>query len=101
MREWACSTSARRCPTGVEILSVAVLELVLLAVIHLRAPRRVLGVSPPMFALRVVAAQASPVFMAVGGVSRLAQNGGGLYWVVPAMVAAIIGAWVMLVEILR
>jgi hypothetical protein len=91
--------------TGIEILSVAVLEFVFLAIIHVRAPRRVLGVSPPMFAMRVAAAQAGPVFMGVGGVSLLAQNGGGLYWVVPAMVAAIvaaiIGAWVMLVEIVR
>ena len=35
----------------------------------------------------------------------MTQNGGGLYWVVPAllaaMVAGIIGAWVMLVEIVR
>jgi hypothetical protein len=91
--------------TGFEILTVAVLEFVFLAVIHVRSPRRALGVSPPMFAMRVAAAQAGPVFMAVGGVSLLVQSGGGLYWVVPAMVAAmvaaIIGAWVMLVEIVR
>jgi hypothetical protein len=35
----------------------------------------------------------------------LVQNGGGLYWVVPAlliaMVSAIIGAWVVLVEAAR
>jgi hypothetical protein len=58
-----------------------------------------------MFAMRVAAAQASPLVMIVGGVSLLVENGGGLYWVVPAMivaiVAAIIGAWVMLVEIVR
>jgi hypothetical protein len=91
--------------TGIEILSVAGFELVLLAIIHVRAPRRALGVSPPMFAMRVTAAQVGPVFMIIGGISLLVQNGGGLYWVVPAMivsiVAAIIGAWVMLVEIVR
>ncbi len=91
--------------TGVEILSVAGLEFVLLGIIHVRAPRRTLGVSPLMFAMRVAAAQASPLVMIVGGVSLLVGNGGGLYWVVPAMivaiVAAIIGAWVMLVEIVR
>jgi hypothetical protein len=91
--------------TSIEILTAAALELVLLSVIHIRAPRRALGVSPPMFAMRVAAAQACPLLMIVGGVSLLVQNGGGLYWIVPAMVAAmvaaIIGAWVMLVEILR
>jgi modulator of FtsH protease len=91
--------------TGIEIISVAGLEFVLLSIIHVRAPRRALGLSPPMFAMRVTAAHAGPVFMIVGGVSLLVQDGGGLYWVVPAMiasiVAAIIGAWVMLVEIVR
>jgi uncharacterized membrane protein len=91
--------------TSIEILTVAGIEFVFLGVIHVRSPRRALGVSPPMFAMRVAAAQASPVIMAVGGVSLLTQNGGGLYWIVPAMViamvTAIIGAWVMLVEIVR
>jgi hypothetical protein len=91
--------------SAVEILAVALIELVFLGVIHVRAPRRVLGVSPPMFAMRVAAAQASPLVMVVGGISLLVQNGGGLYWIVPAMVVAmvtaIIGAWVMLVEIVR
>jgi modulator of FtsH protease len=91
--------------TGVEILAVALVEIVFLGVIHVRAPRKALGVSPPMFAMRVSAAQASPLLMAVGGISLLVQNGGGLDWIVPAMVVAmvtaIIGAWVMLVEIVR
>ncbi|MHB8612940.1 MAG: hypothetical protein ACYDAL_10985 [Candidatus Dormibacteraceae bacterium] len=55
------------------------------------------GASPPH--------AASPVLMAVGGVSLLFEKGGGLYWIVPAMlvamVAAMVGAWVMLVEIVR
>lgn len=45
------------------------------------------------------------IFLLVGGASLLAQNGGVLYWVVPAlliaMVAAIISAWVVLVEAAR
>jgi hypothetical protein len=43
--------------------------------------------------------------LAVGAVSLLVHSGGGLYWVVPALLAmiavSIIGAWVMLIEILR
>lgn len=88
-----------------EVLTVALLAEVLLTYIHVRAPRRQLQVSGTMFAMRVLGAQLGPVFLVIGGVSLLAQNGGGLYWVVPAMiaamVAAIIGAWVMLVEIVR
>ena len=41
----------------------------------------------------------------VGGISLLAESGGGLYWVVAGIVFAIAGAvasaWVLLVEILR
>ena len=95
-------------PTGSvasEILSVALGAAVLLTYIHIRAPRRLLRVTRLMFAMRVIGAQVGPILLIVGGISLLAQSGGGLYWVVPAMVAAmvaaIIGAWVMLVEIVR
>jgi hypothetical protein len=41
----------------------------------------------------------------VGGLSLLADSGGGLYWVLAGMVAAVLGAvvnaWVLLIEILR
>jgi hypothetical protein len=42
---------------------------------------------------------------AIAGATLLAQAGGGLYWLVPSVLAAIIfglvNAWVLLVEILR
>jgi len=41
----------------------------------------------------------------VAGATLLAQAGGGLYWLIPGVLAAIIfglvNAWVLLVEILR
>jgi len=41
----------------------------------------------------------------IAGVSLLAQTGGGLYWLVPAMVLALVAAltdaWVLLIEIVR
>jgi len=53
----------------------------------------------------VVGGHSRPVFMVVAGISLSTQTAGGLYWVVPALlaviVAAVIGVWVMLVEILR
>jgi hypothetical protein len=82
-----------------EILSIAALEIVVLVYIHVRSPHR------NLFAMRVFGGQLGPILLVVGGISMLAQNGGGLYWVVPAllaaMVAAIIGAWVVLVEAAR
>ena len=43
--------------------------------------------------------------LVLAGVTLLAQAGGGLYWLVPSVLAAIvfglINAWVLLVEILR
>src|SRR5487761_84891 len=42
--------------------------------------------------MRVGAAQVSPVFMAVGGVGLLVQNGGRLSWIVPARVVALVAA---------
>jgi hypothetical protein len=41
----------------------------------------------------------------LGGITLIAERGGGLYWVAPGVVIALLtglaGAWVMLVEILR
>lgn len=82
-----------------EIFSIAGPVIAVLLYIHVRAPHR------RLFAMRVLGGQLGPIFLVVGGVSLAVQNGGGLYWVVPAlviaMVAAIIGAWVVLVEAAR
>jgi hypothetical protein len=90
---------------SIEILVIAILMSSLLGYIHIRAPRRALGVSTANFLLRVAGDQTGPLFLIIGGVTLLMRNGGGLYWVVPAMtaamVAAIVGAWVLLVEIVR
>jgi hypothetical protein len=41
----------------------------------------------------------------LGGITLIAERGGGLYWVAPAVIIALLtglaGAWVLLVEILR
>lgn len=88
-----------------EILVIALLTSALLGNIHIRAPRRALGVTRINFVMRVVGDHMGPLFLIIGAVSLATGSGGGLYWVVPAliasMVAAIIGAWVLLVEIVR
>ena len=90
---------------GAEAIAVAAVAEVFIVRIELRASRHLVGVTPLGFGMRVFGAQLGLALLIVGGVSLVAQSGGGLYWVVPAMVAAmvsaIIGAWVLLVEILR
>jgi modulator of FtsH protease len=53
----------------------------------------------------VIGDHLGPLLLIAGGISLVVGDGGGLYWVVPglvaAMIAAIVGAWVMLVEIVR
>ncbi len=47
----------------------------------------------------------STAFTAVAGASLMLQAGGGLYWLVPSVVlafaAALVDAWVLLIEIVR
>ena len=88
-----------------QIIAIAIAVSAVTARIQLRTDRKALGISALAFGSRIVGAQTGPVFLVIGAVSLLAQTGGGLYWVVPALLAmivvSIIGAWVMLVEILR
>jgi hypothetical protein len=91
---------------GVEVLSITLLAEVFVTVIQVRSIGRLPStVGPRNFALRVFGGQVGLILLLIGGVSLLAQSGGGLYWVVPgmafAMVSAIIGAWILLVEIVR
>jgi hypothetical protein len=54
---------------------------------------------------RIVLAQGAVLPLLIAGVSLLLLTGGGLYWLVPAivlcLVVAVLDAWVLLVEILR
>jgi hypothetical protein len=56
-------------------------------------------------AVRLMLAFASPLLLAVGGISVAAEAGGGLFWwtgsLLFAYLAGLSGAWVLLVEILR
>ena len=91
--------------SAIEMIVIAVATSVVTGRIQMRTDRKALGLSRRAFMSRAVGAHTGPVFLLVGAVSLLTQTGGGLYWVVPALLAmisvSIIGAWVMLVEILR
>lgn len=91
---------------GVEVLSITLIAEVFVTLIQVRSVGRLpRTVGPRNFALRVFGGQVGLILLLIGGVSLVAQSGGGLYWVVPgmafAMVSAIIGAWILLVEIVR
>ncbi|HWK18218.1 MAG TPA: hypothetical protein VNR66_12255 [Solirubrobacteraceae bacterium] len=56
-------------------------------------------------ATRLLPSIVIPVLVAVAGISLIAASGGGLYWIAPAILFALIAglanSWVLLVEILR
>jgi modulator of FtsH protease len=55
--------------------------------------------------IRITLGQAATLPVLVAGATLIAENGGGLYWLVGALafayVAALVNAWVLLIEILR
>jgi hypothetical protein len=96
-------------PRGVlaaELLAVGLVSWTILAVIKLRGLRGG-DDGQPTYAryLSLVLSQAASLPFLVAGASLIPQAGGGLYWLVPgivfALLEAVLDAWVLLVEILR
>ena len=89
---------------GVELLGIA---LVYAAALRLTARRiEARGDEPRAHVVgRSLALLIGAVPLLVGGVSILAEAGGGLYWIAGGIIATIVGgvsnAWVLLVEIQR
>ena len=88
-----------------EIIVIAVAVSAVIGRLQIQTDRKALGISGLAFASRVIGGHMGSVFLVIGGVSLHTQTGGGLYWIVPALLVmilvSIIGAWVMLVEIVR
>jgi modulator of FtsH protease len=90
---------------GLELLAFGLLALIWLVVRDIGTVRvtesEFRGALVRLLPLGVLAAG----FTAVAGASLWLQAGGGLYWLVPAMVcafvAALVDAWVLLIEIVR
>jgi modulator of FtsH protease len=63
------------------------------------------GATRGQYLLRLTLGQLASLPLVAGGISMLVEDGGGLYWLagaaIAAIVAGLIGAWVLLVEILR
>jgi hypothetical protein len=90
---------------AIEIIAIAVAVSAVIGRLQIRTDRKALGISGFAFASRVIGGHTGSVLLVIGAVSLLTQTGGGLYWIIPALLAmivvAIIGAWVMLVQIVR
>jgi hypothetical protein len=90
---------------GAELLVMALVLWVLVSLLQ----RHTLRVMDPTFRapnlLHIVVSQAAAVGYLVTGASLAVHAGGGLYWLVPAtvlaLVTSLISAWVLLVEIMR
>lgn len=63
------------------------------------------GATPRQHLARIVLGQLTSLPIVIGGISLITEGGGGLYWIagaaIVAIVAGMVGAWVLLVEILR
>jgi hypothetical protein len=90
---------------GAELLAAGLGAWLVQAGIHLRAVRHRAAPSPAALGGRIGLAQAAVLPLPAGGLSLLLGAGGGLYWLVPAIilgvVVAVLDAWVLLIEILR
>jgi modulator of FtsH protease len=86
---------------GLEILATGLVVWIGTTIISTRAPRH--PKEPPL--LREATTHGASIPVVVAGVSLMAGAGGGLYWLVPGVVVALVGGvlntWVLLVEVLR
>jgi modulator of FtsH protease len=91
---------------GAELVGVGVVLLAILVPIEVRALRdRAGGQTRPVRLVSATMTLAAAVPFLGAGSSLILHAGGGLYWLVPAVVLAlfdaIVSAWVLLIEILR
>ncbi len=90
---------------GAELLVLGLVLMLTIGLLALRAYRQ----SPPHLQIHRISGGVllglPGLMMCLAGVSLLAGGGGGLYWLVPAwvvgIVAGVLNAWVLLVEVKR
>ena len=89
---------------GAELLGVGVVWAIAIGVLLRRSVPHYTG-RPTWLAVRVVLTAAGVLPFVVCGASLVAKTGGGLFWamagIVAALVGAVLNAWVLLVEIRR
>ena len=89
---------------GCEILALSSVAYLYLLVAQIRDARKP-GQQLNWILTRIGSSQIATLPLVIAGISTLAHAGGGLYWIVPGIIfsftAALIDAWVLMVEILR
>jgi hypothetical protein len=94
-----------RVALGAELVAVAAVAWAIVTAVHARLRRHRAVQTPAQRRARIVAGQVATLPAVVAGASLLAHAGGGLYWLLAgmalAMVAAVLNAWVLLIEIAR
>jgi hypothetical protein len=90
---------------GAEVGVVAVIAWVTTASLHRRAVNNNPYVSATARRMHITLAQASMAPIFIGAISLMVGRGGGLYWLVAGILfsflAALLDAWVLLIEIQR
>jgi hypothetical protein len=105
VRTWMLIPEQSTTLLGAELVVTGLLGGVVLLRLH-RPSRRVEQETRAVWLLgSYVPSVAVAVLTVLGGATLIAERGGGLYWIAPAVVIAMLtglaGAWVMLVEVLR
>jgi hypothetical protein len=90
---------------GLELLLVAGIAWLLVTSAHVRLRAHRDRITTLQRSTRIALGQAATLPAIVAGATLLAEAGGGLYWLlvafVLALVAALLNAWVLLIEIVR
>ena len=90
---------------GAELLAIGLVNWLTITRIHWQGWRAISAPLRRPFIQRVLLAQAASVPYLLSGVTLIAQSEAGLYWVVPGVLgcfaAAVLSAWVLLIEINR
>jgi hypothetical protein len=90
---------------GLELLCVGCFVWGVATFLHVRALRRHEYDTVAHGLQRVTYSQVAALPLVIGAASFLLREGGGLYWLAPALIlpllASMVNAWVLLVEIMR
>lgn len=90
---------------GAELVATGLITSAALLLIDMRSGRSTEETPVGRLVTRTIPVLSSGGCLLAAGISLLAHGGGGLYWLVPAaliaIIAGLVNTWVLLVEILR
>jgi hypothetical protein len=94
-----------RIALGAEVVVIGAAAWAAVTTTHVRLRRYRAQIAPAQRRVRILAGQLASLPALVAGASLLAHAGGGLYWLLAgitlSLLAAVLNAWVLLIEIAR